>query len=155
MYSHTQRRQERRCHRVTTHKTGFRQASRPLPSSWAPGVTPLRPQTARVWQVVVPAMALVLLSCQLPAHSPRDMVAAMKPDVQRSSEGLTSCVSIGGDVTGKWCDMTCSDQPDDPGCSLYCNCPSLEEKASADAKKAEVKAAAGGCKVKVETVSAA
>ena len=100
-------------------------------------------------------MALVLVSSLLPAHSPRDMAYAMKPEVQRASGGDgTSCISIGGDVTGKWCDMTCAEKPDDPGCSIYCSCPSLEEKAANDAKRAETKAAAGGCKAKVATVSA-
>merc|ERR1719160_2442387 len=76
------------------------------------------------------------------------------PEVQRASGGDgTSCISIGGDVTGKWCDMTCAEKPDDPGCSIYCSCPSLEEKAANDAKRAETKAAAGGCKAKVATVS--
>ena len=87
-------------------------------------------------------MALVLVSSLLPAHSPRDMAYAMKPEVQRASGGDgTSCISIGGDVTGKWCDMTCAEKPDDPGCSIYCSCPSLEEKAANDAKRAETKAA--------------
>ena len=94
-------------------------------------------------------MALLLLAF-LPAHSPRDMAYAMQPDAQRSRAG---CVSIGGDVTGKWCDMTCSDSPDDPGCSIYCQCPTLEEKAAAEAERAEVKKAAGGCKPKVDNVS--
>lgn len=93
-------------------------------------------------------MALVLLSW-FPAL-PRDMAHAMKPEPQRSR----GCISIGGDVTGKWCDMTCGDQPDDPGCQIYCSCPTLEEKQAEQAKQAKIKADSGGCKPKVESASA-
>jgi hypothetical protein len=96
-------------------------------------------------------MALVaVLVASVQTHSPRDMAAALAPEPKRAR---TSCISIGGDVTGKWCDMTCGDTPDDSGCKIYCDCPSLEERAAEQAKAAETKKAAGGCKSKVATVT--
>jgi len=96
-------------------------------------------------------MALVLFSwCPgIPALSARNMTHALQPEAHRSR----GCISIGGDVTGKWCDMTCGDQPDDPGCNIYCSCPTLEEKQAEEAKLAKRKKDAGGCKAKAENVS--